>query len=433
MHGKSHNQQTNMARLVASWVALLAVCVAAASAQSAPALKTLVQLGRNKLGAMQVDPTNGNVTGVVPLDMPEPSAGCSWEIAGGTIGQTSSVFYMNQSWFVMAQELCSEGQIGDTVLYDIMGPFGNYARLVNLTILSPSMGLQKQLSFSLNWDWTCNVALVAPSGQAGGEITFQTLQVSVYDGAVRPQASFLKEPATCEDCWRKRDGPSAMDNGNGRGDFADPMAINCGDSCAVYYVDDWHVGTSGPLPSRLVGRSFRLGTVLYNETAPLDIQTFTYSRLDYSEEAPARMFFGIGVCCVEEWCLPGCQTSGGQQVLFTFRPNATLPVEQTYTILAVLGQPDVTAAKLGVTFNMIYDVASDGPSDGGRQAAKQGKAATTSEQPSKDDLIVYVLYNGHVVTFDLSYDKAKQHYVVASQTISAGQIPQPLAWGPSRG
>jgi len=201
------------------------------------------------------------------------------------------------------------------------------------------------LDINMNWDHSCNVVVLQPEYYPNGTV-IMTKQVSEYDGQVRPQVNNQFNSATCDDCWKKVPGTSALDFGTWSSIW-DPE-LNCGDSCIQYTLEEHLIQGEVTPPRAIIGRSFRTGALAFNITDSVHIQSLNWSPflLYYSQK---NQFIGIGICCTEKWCNSGCLGLDSHMVLVSFMPYET---GMEFTVLADIGDIiDPDTIRLGVEFS----------------------------------------------------------------------------------
>lgn len=308
-----------------------------------------------------------------PVKFPAFPQCAGWNLGdNGTRGQTSAVFDMNGTWFVLAEgtgcEVSTTGSL--TTLFAITGPYstGKAPLISTLANLSTTSTLA---NMSIAWDYTCNVVVLSRE-QTDSQVTYKTNQVSYYDGQQRMQADYTTEPVKCADsCWRKVAGVGGIDPGTSAGSAlqshrAGDKELNCGDACAFYSIEEQLVDEKVVLPRRLIGRSFRTGKLLVNVTDTLQVQTLTYS-------SPLKVFLGVGRCCKESWCDEACKDIPDQDlVLLQYVPQKQAFVFKAH-IGPEIGEDPTSAIRLGVESNGNF---------------RQTQA--------------FIVYNNHVVTYDLT-------------------------------
>lgn len=165
---------------------------------------------------------------------------------------------MNRTWFVLGSQMC-DGKLNQTALLAIWGPYqegeelqedyehGKHYRTLyaapddSARVFMASEDLDKIFvgadisMYKLAWDWTCNIVVEAPTFK-DGYAKYITLQISDYDGQVRPQTNTLEDHG-CTDCW----GPAAKSFSvlNNDGSYFASRSFgeeNCGDKCAFITV-----------------------------------------------------------------------------------------------------------------------------------------------------------------------------------------------------
>jgi len=223
--------------------------------------------------------------------------------------------------------------------------------LYPLYTLDPTIPLT---DLNINWDHTCNVVVLQPQYYLNGTL-ITTKQVSEYDSAVRPQIDFNFDPKECNNCWKKVNGGSALDSGNGQSAWN--PELNCGDSCLVYTLEEHYVMGEITPPRALVGRSFRTSQVSINITDSIQVQTLSWSPMQ-EWVSKFNQFIGIGICCTDKWCHPDCIALGSNDlVLFSLLPYNK---GEEISILEVIGEfIDQDTIRLGVEFTPIFTPASD--------------------------------------------------------------------------
>jgi len=320
------------------------------------------------LKAGLLDPETGKVVCESVLKL--PSSSCRWNLGEGTRGQTSATFNMNSSFFFLAQEAdCPSYATPRTLLLDVMGPFESAngcavscrpLQQINTTAYIDTM--------NIDWDHTCNVVALNPE-QHNDSVIYRVLQISEYDGQVRPQVVYKQEEKDCKDCWRKVQGVGALDQGN----FTSVWnpELNCGDSCVFYSLEQQYQAGAPVLPRAFVGRSFRTGLLMANVSDPFNLLTLTWVSWlqDYNT---FNQFIGIGVCCSESYCHADCAGLDGHMVLVSYEPT-----KQKFRVLSDISKKqDQDTARLGVELSPFFT-----------------ENGTTKQ--------AYVFHSNTVITFDL--------------------------------
>lgn len=324
------------------------VCVASA----ADALRFL----KNDFTVGLIDPSTGAVSCTTNVQMPPTT--CTWSLGDGTRGQTSAVFYTNQTWFFLAQENC-QGSIGKTYVMLAMGPFcwpNREIKNSKATKADPVKGMtfrsgpMSQITTSapinalnMAWDHTCNVVVLAPS-LSNNATVIETRQCSEFDGQVRGRPPYAILPGSvCQNCWRKVPGPAALDQGRGQSIWN--PELNCGDSCVMYTIEERLYGGQPQKPRAVIGRTFRRGELVSNFTDSLQVQTLAYNPWS----SKLSQFIGIGLCCTESWCHQSCQGLDQHLVLFSMTPVGN------FQIIGDIGtNMDQVTVKLGVEFSSMW-------------------------------------------------------------------------------
>jgi len=298
------------------------------------------------LNAGTIDPITGQTSCVQPLIFPSTPSDCSWKLGTGTRGQTSTIFYMNNTRFFVGQEICSS-QVLQSMVFQIFGPYcsdqDNSAINVRpLYKIDPSVKLE---DLNICWDHTCNVVVLQPQYEPTS-ITVHTLQVSEYDAQVRPRPDYLVESTgDCEDCWRKVPGLGALDSGlwasSGTAEW------NCGDSCVFYTLEEHLQNGQAVAPRALIGRYYRTGILAVNLTDSLQAQTLSWQPWNQRLQ---NQFLGIGICCIQAWCHPDCQPLNGHMVLFSYDSN-----QRQFSVLSDISYiVDQDTVRMGVEFSTVY-------------------------------------------------------------------------------
>eukprot|EP01006_Ploeotia_vitrea_P028969 TRINITY_DN61594_c0_g1_i1.p1 TRINITY_DN61594_c0_g1~~TRINITY_DN61594_c0_g1_i1.p1 ORF type:complete len:403 (-),score=36.97 TRINITY_DN61594_c0_g1_i1:163-1371(-) len=339
-----------------------------------------------------------------PYQLKFPPTNClhgSWNLGSGKRGQTSSMFYGNNSFFFLAEQHCPKHT--NITLFSQYGSNG-FLSGSDVGSIFPGDSLD---SFNTNWDWTCNYIVQAPVMQKKDKV-YHTLEISEYDGQVRPQAKETVSLCSENDdnCFKKVNGWSVLlpgmrtsyDGGfgeTGRGQWKKYEEWNCGDYCAVVTPEQKMVKGKPQFPRYLVGRSFRTAKVLFNISEPV-----VFSSMVYNTRVPS-VSLGLAMCCTEKWCLPECRTNG-EMVLVAWEHNDNTQ-KDTFTILHTLGKAkkaQETAARLGVEF------------------------IATDWQAKHPQFVVY--WQGEVVTFELVTSKTKPP--TASIVNKVAFNPAPFMW-----
>jgi len=303
------------------------------------------------LKALLLNPIFGNTSCTVTPQLPAPAPGCNWKFPlSGTRGQTSTIFYQNQTNFFTGQVVCEDGIIARTTVFQLWGPYsyctdGAYARAFPLYDLDPTIPLS---DINMNWDHTCNLVVLQPQYYSNGTL-ITTKQVSEYDAQVRPQVDYEFNPKDCDDCWRKVNGFSALDFGSWNSIWS--PELNCGVSCILYTSEEHLVKGEVKPPRALIGRSFRTDILAINVTDSVNTQTLSWNPFSVST-THQNQFLGIGVCCTEKWCHPDCMNLDSHLVLISFLPYNK---DQELSILADIGDIiDPDTIRLGVEFYYTY-------------------------------------------------------------------------------
>jgi hypothetical protein len=309
-----------------------------------------------------MDPSSGSVDGPDARTVAFPASTCTpgWSLSNGTHGQTSSVFAMNQTVFILAQETCTDPSTGitsyaNTTVFGMfagifedfaarewwahselrMDPddFRPYAELSNLT--------DNVLDMNINWDHTANVLLVAPAPppaspdrstprRDGMPQRMQILEISEYDGEVRPKAVYNASPPCgypkpAGGCWGRVNGLSTVDFHSPERLAAlrasrhlDPRPLrarfreeHC-ENCSFYYLEEQIQYGTTPVEGaarNLIGRRVQTGSVTLNITDPTNLLSLQFYVPEYGvlDLPQSGAFFGVGVCCELAWCPPDCE------------------------------------------------------------------------------------------------------------------------------
>ena len=277
-----------------------------------------------------LDPSSGSVDGPDARTVEFPPSSCKpgWSLSNGTHGQTSSSFSMNQTLFILAQETCKDATNGETAFKNttVFGMFAGvfedfaaqewwahselradpndmrpYAQISDLT--------DDVLDMNINWDHTANVLLVAPHRPAGPDAAnrngdppkqMQILEISEYDGQVRPKAVFNSSlqpqcyPKPPGGCWARVKGPSAVDFPRPERIAAlrasrhlDPRPLrtrlgeeeNCG-NCSFYFLEEQQLeyGSTprGSAKRQLIGREVETGKLTLNISDPTQLLSLQF-------------------------------------------------------------------------------------------------------------------------------------------------------------
>ena len=355
----------------------------------------------------------------------------------GTMGQSSTMFVQNRTWYLLATSGGGSGVISTehlaalAVRYYSAGSTPTPVRATVAAEFNRTRGEAKGSgAVNLAWDDTCNIIVTAPTRGQDGTITFETLMVSEYDGQVRPQVPLFSEPEAGVAAWRRVEGLGAMDVfGESTGG---PLAWNCGDECALLTLEEYGYGDHGhgddddeftAMPRRLVGRRFHTGAVASNVTAAHGLLTLSAvgspaweARLQaaiHPERAPPTPqhapFVGLGVCPATSAANGACGEPGalvllgyttglsthGPEVLVQFRGGKALSP-------AAVDE----AVGLGVVVRESWDAAS-----------------------ARGALVAHVWLAGTVVTFDLTIDESTAAGVKATLNETATVPgPAPAFW-----
>ena len=209
----------------------------------APLLRVLFTNGSG-LTVGLLNATTGALTPASELVLPAPSKpSCRWDIGATTAGRTSTSFFGNGTFFLLAQEACPGSPVDRTALLGFYGPHTTVphseaspspveARAYATFDPSPAGHLA---DWNIMWDYVCNVIAVAPhrvSNSSGAFASSQVLMVSEYDGQIRPQTPV---PATADGSV-KVSGLGALES---RGQSSGgPLEWNCGDDCVLYWLEE---------------------------------------------------------------------------------------------------------------------------------------------------------------------------------------------------
>jgi len=253
------------------------------------------------------------------------------------MGQTTTIFYQNVSFFFVVREECADGP-GRTALLSTFGAFCSENRLTSPILARPVayMDITAPLeNINIAWDHACNVVVISP-GKDSNE--FITNQVSFYDGQQRFQRSY-----TLQSSWRKVPGVGALDHGSATFSWNPPQEWYCGDNCLFHTLEEQLIDGVPQLPRYLVGRSYRTTAVVMNYTDSVQVKSLTYNPY-CPGYAKVSQFIGIGQCCSQSWCHSDCAAYGEDLVLISFVPSMGL------SILAGIGPLDAKTIMLGVEF-----------------------------------------------------------------------------------
>jgi len=299
---------------------------------------------------------------------------------------------MNQTHFLIGQEISTTGDILQTILFQFYGPFCSKADVVPMRSLYSIDPAIKIDDINVCWDHACNV-VVLQADYDTNSITFQTKQVSEYDAQVRPQPNYLVEPTgDCADCWRKVSGFGALDAGiwtsSGTAEW------NCGDTCVFYTLEEHLKHGQVIAPRALVGRHYRTGTLSMNLTDSINVQTFSWNPYNVYLQ---NQFLGIGICCNEPWCHPDCKNLNSHLVLISFDPK-----NGQFSILSDIADTiDPDTIQMGVEFSTV--------------SGNQKQA--------------YVYYQHTVITFDLT--DTNGYITAATKSYQSPKVDTPLVmWVP---
>jgi hypothetical protein len=234
------------------------------------------------------------------------------------------------------------------MVFQLFGPYpgSNNARAIPLYDVSTDVPV---MEINMNWDHTCNVVVLQPFYYPNGTL-ITTREVSEYDRQVRPQVNYEFDPKDCDDCWIKVSGTSGLDFGTWNSIWE--PELNCGASCLQYTLEDHYIKSTLTPPRRLIGRSFRLGTLGLNITDSVNIQSLNWNPLLERYYAHKNQFIGIGICCTETWCHPDCDGLDSHLVLFSFIPEQT--GKEIQILADIGGVVDQDTIRLGVEFASQY-------------------------------------------------------------------------------
>jgi len=347
------------------------------------------------LKVSSLDAITGVISCTVQLPLPDPDTGCHWTLPlVGTMGQTSAIFYMNQTMFITGQEVCASG-IKKSVIFGMMGPMcfngTGHVSIYTLYHIDPTIAL---IDINMGWDHACNVVVLQPVYLANGTL-ITTKQVSEYDNQIRPQADYEWSPLPCDTfCWQKVSGLSGLDFGSWN-TIWDPE-LNCGDTCIFYTLEEKVINSKPVLPRRFIGRSFRTHALSLNITDSVQALTLSWNPFlmrGYNQ------FLGIGICCTHDWCHPDCKQLDSHMVMFSFEPYAG----NQFRILADIGDAfDPDTARIGIAFNPEHAF----------EAPKQ----------------VFVMYQQNVITFDYQLDNNGMVSMVKKVAQSSKVMTEVVAW-----
>jgi hypothetical protein len=347
--------------------------------------------GGGPLHLSVIDPSSGTIDSADARTIAFPPSDCDpgWSLSNGTNGQTFTVFPMNQSVFIMAQETCRdhEPNLRNTTLFSLFagvfeddfaaqdwwvrGTLRDGPNDVRAIASFPNVTGDSVLDLNIDWDHVCNVLVVAPvpadpenndpPARDAPPPPRQILQVSEYDGEVRPKGVF-PSPARCGyptppgGCWRRVGGLSAVDahpigrrlrdpeqaaNGTAAVVAEQQEEANCG-NCSYYFLEEQMDGLEvvAGAPRQLIGRSVMNGTLTLNVTEPTQLLSLSFVGAEYGNLVGlprSGLFLGVGVCCELAWCPPECEGHGGVLSLVGWVPGPY----QRPTVLAVA--PGATA------------------------------------------------------------------------------------------
>jgi hypothetical protein len=117
-----------------------------------------------------------------------------WDFGSGTVGQTSTPFNQNQSWFLLAQEVCSKKEViirvTSTVLFQ--GPYPRSPDPADprpLIVWSRFKLTTPLEHWNIIWDHTCNIMVIAPEFIRGpaGKVVVESDAKTIH--APRPLAN----------------------------------------------------------------------------------------------------------------------------------------------------------------------------------------------------------------------------------------------------
>eukprot|EP00040_Diaphanoeca_grandis_P025946 m.144533 g.144533 ORF g.144533 m.144533 type:complete len:445 (+) comp30381_c0_seq1:74-1408(+) len=355
-----------------------------------------------------------------PLVMPDVPSTCktpSWYFTG-THGQTSTTFLMNRSVFFLAQLQCNDVPTEVMVLRMFINGYydPNDRTPIDLRpgprFNSSTHLISKLERWNIAWDWVCNFIVLAPSNSAHAEGTvFETLMISEYDGAVRPQKSFFVEPATnMKNGWVKVDGLGGIDfDGESTGW---PYQGNCGDTCVQYAIEAQYLGGNEVFPRRIIGRMFHTSELASNVTDSLQAQTMSYytgnSWLEESAAKAEAYFVGLGVCCEHAGCAKECAGNDGDLVLFGY-----------------------DGGKTDVTFLTVVSKKGAGSQTDIDETIRLGVQLQAEPMWSQGPIVATIYVNKAVVKFKMS--RADDGELVATHihTSPTFDTPAPLLWTPA--
>lgn len=368
------------------------------------------------------------------LKLPAPFT----RLVPGTIGQSNALFAENRTWYLLgtaggtaAGEPEQMAALAVRYFAPPPGPAPTPVPAQVAARFNRTSGLAGgSAAVNIVWDDVCNIVVTTPTRGPRGTITFDTLMVSEYDGAVRPQAPLLSEPEAGVAAWRRAPGLGAMDAvGPSSGG---PFAWNCGGACALLTLEQYGYGDGGhgddddefdTMPQRLVGRLFHTGEVASNVSAAYGLRTLSavgnplYSAALSAAIHPERPapepqhapFVGLGVC-------PPAAVDGADEC---GEPGALALLGYT-TGLSQRG-PEVLA-KLG----------------GGRAQPRAavdeaiGLGVVVQERwdaTSRDTYSAHVWLAGDIVSFDLTVDRTASAGVKAALNATVHVPgPAPIFW-----
>jgi hypothetical protein len=348
--------------------------------------------------------TSGAFTSAGRIFPVDADGSCKWDLGTGTQGQTSTTFFENRTWFLLAQQTC-DSKINQTSLFGMMVNEDVYLREFWST--NADVPLNK---LNVIWDWVCNIIVLLP--QTAHKLTqYSMLMVSEFDRQVRPQAMYMSEPANRLNGWVKVDGLAAMDIGDGQEAGWDKQEGNCGENCALYTLERYLVNGKERAPRALVGRNFHTAKLMSNVTDALQIQTMTYQHpIPGSMGSADRFFIGLGLCCTEKWCEPKCKTHPGALSLFAYAGGASIPFFLGLVNAgAALSKSDTAAA---VQAGVLLDFPAYSP----------------APKPT-DPIAAHVLVEGKVQTYAITKDAKGHPAGVAGDHISSPMLEiEPTSW-----
>eukprot|EP00035_Acanthoeca_spectabilis_P003750 m.95127 g.95127 ORF g.95127 m.95127 type:complete len:445 (-) comp12319_c0_seq1:185-1519(-) len=334
-----------------------------------------------------LDAVTGKLSREGSVMVPRTTCSPGWVLGGGgTKGQTSTNFFGNGTWFLLAQEMCGE-RINQTALFGMMSfyPLGENdfaalrekesvmrwtgGKLLPETRHEPTSvysygdftkySSNTLLDWNIAWDWSCNIVVVGPSKEGPNFV----LQVSEYDAEVRPQPSLLdgKVGSDCANCWRKVPGFSALQPRPAPPGPSRTGEWSCGDTCVLHTLVEYVDESKTPVPGlrRLIGTTYRTGKLSSNISDSVNLQTLTYSSpyIDYMrlqklgsvEPSLSSFFLGLGLCCTAPHCAPECAGHDGALVLVSYA-GLDSPIQVLAVLPAHAGETDVVnaAVSLGV-------------------------------------------------------------------------------------